>query len=88
MGNRRENVMSGIDKTMIPLTIAICLVAIAPIVAPDLNLINEQSEPFSVNKIQESEIKSEQYFENLENNMEDTKEIIRDLMAEHQAKNP
>jgi hypothetical protein len=88
MGNRRENVMSGIDKTMIPITIAICLVAIAPIVAPDLNIIKEQSEPFSVNKIQESEIKSKQYFENLENNVEDTKEIIRDLMAEHQAKNP
>ena len=75
----------GIDSYMIPITIAICLVALAPFVAPDLNITQEQPKQ---KMIPESEAKSQQYFKSLENNIEDTKDTIRDLMAEHEANNP
>ncbi len=78
----------GIDSYMIPITIAICLIALAPFVAPDLNLIQEQPKQMGLEKIPESEAKSQQYFKSLENNIEDTKDTIRDLMAEHEANNP
>ncbi len=77
----------GIDSYMIPITIVICLVALAPFVAPDLNLLQEERE-LPKPKIIPSHEKSEQYFKSLENNIEDTKDTIRDLMAEHEANNP
>ena len=78
----------GIDSYMIPVTIAICLVALAPFVAPDLNLLQEEQPKPKATKIIPSHEKSEQYFKSLENNIEDTKDTIRDLMAEHEANNP
>ena len=79
----------GIDSYMIPVTIAICLVALAPFVAPDLNLLQEDEKPKpKATKLISSYEKSEQYFKSLESNIEDTKDTIRDLMAEHEANNP
>ena len=79
----------GIDSYMIPVTIAICLVALAPFVAPDLNLLQEDEKPKpKATKLISSQEKSEQYFKSLESNIEDTKDTIRDLMAEHEANNP
>lgn len=79
----------GIDSYMIPVTIAICLVALAPFVAPDLNLLQEDEKPKpKATKLMASHEKSEQYFKSLESNIEDTKDTIRDLMAEHKANNP
>lgn len=78
----------GIDSYMIPVTIAICLVALAPFVAPDLNLLQEEQPKPKAVKLVSSHEKSEQYFKSLENNIEDTKDTIRDLMAEHKANNP
>ncbi len=77
-----------IDSYMIPITISICLISIAPFIAPEMNLL--QTTPFEqpVSKIQESEDKSKKYFDKLEENVKDTKETIRDLMAEHNENNP
>lgn len=71
-----------IDHYMIPITITICLIAIAPFIAPDLNFTTE------VLIIPESEEKTKQYFQTFEENINNTKENIRDLMAEHEANNP
>jgi len=77
-----------IDSYMIPITISICLIAIAPFIAPDMNLLETKSFEQPVSKIQESEENSKKYFEKLEENVKDTKETIRDLMAEHKENNP
>ena len=72
---------------MIPITITICLVAIAPFVAPDMSFLGEQEQK-PINKIPASQEKSKQYFDKLEDNFENTKDSIRDLMAEHKENNP
>lgn len=78
--------MSLIDSYMIPITITICLILLAPIVAVDM--LGIEQEPFKSLKQSPSQPKTEEYFIGLEENMNETKENIRDLMAEHEANNP
>jgi len=79
--------MSLIDSYMIPITITICLILLAPIVAVDM--LGIEQEPFKSLKQSSSQPKTEDvYFIGLEENINETKENIRDLMAEHEANNP
>lgn len=77
--------MSLIDSYMIPITITICLILLAPIVAVDM--LGIEQEPF-IERQNESVTMEKQYFIGLEKNINETREGIRDLMAEHEANNP
>lgn len=77
--------MSLIDSYMIPITITICLILLAPIVAVDM--LGIEQEPF-IERQNESVTMEKQYFIGLEKNINETREDIRDLMAEHEANNP
>lgn len=76
--------MSLIDSYMIPITITICLILLAPIVAVDM--LGIEQEPF-IERQNESVTMEKQYFIGLEKNINETREGIRDLMAEHEANN-
>ena len=84
----------GIDSYMIPITISICLIAIAPIIAPDMNWseVEEWNTPkiFPNAAISQtpSQSNDDVYFEQLDENIESVKQQVRDLMAEHEANNP
>ncbi len=84
----------GIDSYMIPITISICLIAIAPIMAPDMNWgdVEEWDTPkmFPNAAISQnpSQTNDEAYFQQLDENIEVAKQQVRDLMAEHKANNP
>ncbi len=83
-----------IDSYMIPITISICLIAIAPIIAPDMDW--DEIEEWNTPKIfpnaaisqTPSQSNDDMYFEQLDENLEATKQSVRDLMAEHEENNP
>ncbi len=83
--------MSSIDSYMIPITISICLIAIAPIVAPDWDQLVQETNDWDTPKIFPNaaiSMNDKEYFENLDENIENTKQSVRDLMAEHEKNNP
>ncbi len=75
-----------IDSYMIPITITICLIAIAPLVAPGIDW-NEYETPKIFPNAAVS-MNDKEYFENLDENIENTKQTVRDLMDEHEKNNP
>ena len=88
----------GIDSYMIPITISICLIAIAPIIAPDWGDIEELNTPKIFPNAAIS-MNDDEYFTQLDNNikkstdnwqkiMNQTQNPVRDLMAEHEKNNP
>lgn len=88
----------GIDSYMIPITISICLIAIAPIIAPDWGDIEEWNTPKIFPNAAIS-MNDDEYFTQLDNNikkstdnwqkiMNQTQNPVRDLMAEHEKNNP
>ena len=89
MGNRRENVMSGIDKAMIPITIAIVICAVIPFMGLPFDYLAPEYQPKAFEEYRNSV--DQKYFEKLEENLNEAEETVnevRDLLAEHRANNP
>ena len=76
---------------MIPVTISIVAAALVPFVAPDINwqeLDTPKIFPNAAISQTPSQTNDDIYFKQLDNNVEDAKQIVRDLLAEHEAANP
>tara|TARA_B100000029_G_scaffold30063_1_gene28828 strand:- start:341 stop:586 length:246 start_codon:yes stop_codon:yes gene_type:complete len=81
--------MSSVDKYMIPVTIVITFLAVIPFVAPGglFDITIDEEKPMKP-KISPSQINDSNYFKGLDENVEDAKQAVRDLLAEHEAANP
>ena len=76
--------MAKIDNYMIVITIGIVLLALAPFFSPTIEWEKEKA----VERVAQAEITEKKYFDGLSNNIEEAKEKVRDLMAEHEEANP
>ena len=76
--------MARIDNYMIVITIGIVLLALAPFLSPTIEWEKEKA----VERVAQAEITEKKYFDGLNENIEEAKEKVRDLMAEHEAANP
>ena len=76
--------MARIDNYMIVITIGIVLLALAPFPSPTIEWEKEKA----VERVAQAEITEKKYFDGLNENIEEAKEKVRDLMAEHEAANP
>ncbi len=76
--------MARIDNYMIVITIGIVLLALAPFFSPTIEWEKEKA----VERVAQAEITEKKYFDGLSNNIEEAKEKVRDLMAEHEEANP
>ena len=82
--------MSSVDRIMIPVTIIITFIAIIPFIAP-VGLF----ENFTITTTQDvtqqptpSQKNDNVYFQGFDDNIEEAKQSVRDLLAEHEAANP
>lgn len=83
--------MTSLDKIMIPVTISIVVAALVPFVAPDINwqeLDTPKIFPNAAISQTPSQTNDDIYFKQFDNNVEDAKQTVRDLLAEHEAANP
>ena len=87
--------MARVDNIMIPVTVFIVFMAVIPFLAPsDLWFGQEGSGGVkAIDKIiqdisKQGQVNDKLYFDQLDNNIEEAKEKVRDLMAEHEAANP
>lgn len=83
--------MTSLDKIMIPVTISIVAAALVPLVAPDINwqeLDTPKIFPNAAISQTPSQTNDDIYFKQFDNNVEDAKQTVRDLLAEHEAANP
>ena len=76
--------MARIDNYMIVITIGIVLLVLAPFFSPTIEWEKEKA----VERAVVGELTEKKYFDGLNSNIEDVKETVRDLMAEHEATNP
>jgi len=76
--------MDSIDNYMIVITIGIVLLALAPFFSPTIEWEKEKA----VERVAQAEITEKKYFDGLNENIEEAKEKVRDLMAEHEEANP
>ena len=76
--------MARIDNYMIVITIGIVLLILAPFFSPTIEWEKEKA----VERAVVGELTEKKYFDGLNSNIEDVKETVRDLMAEHEATNP
>ena len=76
--------MASIDNYMIVITIGIVLLALAPFFSPTIEWEKEKA----VERVAQAEITEKKYFDGLNENIEEAKEKVRDLMAEHEEANP
>ena len=76
--------MARIDNYMIVITVGIVLLALAPFLSPTIEWEKEKA----VERVAQAEITEKKYFDGLNENIEEAKEKVRDLMAEHEAANP
>jgi len=76
--------MARIDNYMIVITIGIVLLALAPFFSPTIEWEKEKA----VERVAQAEITEKKYFDGLNENIEEAKEKVRDLMAEHEEANP
>ena len=78
-----------IDNIMIPITIVITFVAVVPFLVGDYPMqdLCQQDEitQYVPNNSHETD---KIYFEQLDENIKEAKQSVRDLMAEHEANNP
>tara|TARA_B100000029_G_C17543506_1_gene947587 strand:- start:386 stop:619 length:234 start_codon:yes stop_codon:yes gene_type:complete len=77
--------MARIDNYMIIITIGIVLLALAPFFSPTIEWDREVA---TVEREQIAKETDERYFSNVAEKIEEAKEKVRDLMAEHEAANP
>ncbi len=77
-----------VDRVMIPITIVITFVAIIPFLIGDYPVQSIWQEDDTSYVPTESQNNDELYFEQLDENVKDAKQTVRDLMAEHESNNP
>ena len=80
-----KKAMAKIDRWMIIVTIGIALGAIAPFIAPTIEWDRDIA---TVERDQIAKETDDRYFSNVAEKVEEAKEKVRDLMAEHEAANP
>ncbi len=78
-----------IDNIMIPVTIVITFVAVIPFLIGDYPMQDLWQQDEITQYVPNSSYETDKvYFEQLDENIKEAKQTVRDLMAEHEANNP
>ena len=78
-----------IDNVMIPITIVITFVAVVPFLVGDYPTQDLWQQDEITQYVPNNSYETDKiYFEQLDENIKEAKQSVRDLMAEHEANNP
>lgn len=78
-----------IDNVMIPITIVITFVAVVPFLVGDYPMQDLWQQDEITQYVPNNSYETDKiYFEQLDENIKEAKQSVRDLMAEHEANNP
>ena len=78
-----------IDNIMIPITIVITFVAVVPFLVGDYPMQDLWQQDEITQYVPNNSYETDKiYFEQLDENIKEAKQSVRDLMAEHEANNP